>query len=170
MDEHCTTNTEPLGHVHLSGIKIWKDTFNKLHLDLSDGTSFDDIRIVNPFPLSSPDLFIQFENQEGKEIGFIGSLNELDRESRQNVREALELRHFVTQVTAVNSITGKHGMTTWDFATERGTRVVHVKERTDIRFIPPGRIVFTDVHGMKFEIRDSGALDQRSRELLETEI
>ena len=40
----------------------------------------------------------------------------------------------------------------------------------DVRTFPDGRIILTDVHGVKYEIESLDALDERSRTLLEAEL
>ena len=53
--------------------------------------------------------------------------------------------------------------------TDRGLRTAHVKERSNIRPLPDGRIMLTDVDGVKYEIIPD-QLDERSRSWLEIEV
>ena len=160
----------PFDHVVLDTIKVWRDTFNKLHLELEDGTSCNDVRVVSTFPLTAPHTCVVVEDAEGREIGTIGSLDKLDKASRSIIEEELALEHYVSAVLAIHDVKSTHGMSTWDFQTDRGRRTVHVKERSDIRVLPGGRVLFTDAHGMRYEIPGGASLDERSRALLDSEM
>lgn len=164
MSEHGATE-EQQG----SGIKVWRDTFNKVHVEMPDGRACVDAKITAPFPISAPHSCVQFENPEGKEIGTVASLDMLDESSRRVAAEELAARQYVTRVDAILSVKSAHGLTTWELETERGRRTIFVGDREDIRRLPGGRFLFTDAHGMRFEIPDTAKLDQRSQELLETE-
>jgi len=63
----------------------------------------------------------------------------------------------------------RFGVTTWELETDRGSRTAHVKERSDIRPMPDGRIMLTDVDGVKYEIPPMEELDERSRTCLQIE-
>ena len=54
--------------------------------------------------------------------------------------------------------------------TDRGFRSTHLRDRSDVRSLPDGRIILTDVHGVKYEIPGVDSLDERSRALLESEM
>jgi hypothetical protein len=54
--------------------------------------------------------------------------------------------------------------------TDRGETTLYAKDRSDIRRMPGRRILFTDVHGMKYDVPDYTQLDDRSRALIDNEI
>jgi hypothetical protein len=83
--------------------------------------------------------------------------------------QELDLTHLTVQVLAVRAIESRFGMTSWKLETTRGFRVAHLKDRSQVRWLPDGRVILTDVLGMRFEIRDVDELDDRSKALLETE-
>jgi len=108
-------------------------------------------------------------DEDGREMGVVEDVEQLEDESKEEVHRELENEYFTSRVVAISSVRSRHGVTTWDLVTERGNRQIHVKDRTDIRKLPEGRIVLTDVHGMKFDIPDIAQLDRRSRAFLGAE-
>ncbi|NLF37911.1 DUF1854 domain-containing protein [bacterium] len=148
---------------------LTRDAFNRLDLAIEGGETFNDVRALRAFPLSSPASCIVFKTAQGTEIGVMDDMRKLPRASRKLLEGELELAYFTTRVTAISSVSSKHGFTTWDFETDRGRCTVYVRDRTDIRWLAGGRLIFTDVNGMKFEIPSVDAIDERSQALLEAE-
>jgi hypothetical protein len=124
------------------------------------------VRPVRAFPLTAPDRQIVLLDAEDRELGVIQELKRLDRESREAIEAELEIAYLVAHVTAIHSVRSRFGVTTWELDTDRGPRTAHVKERSDIRPLPNGRIILTDVHGVQYEIPPPEALDERSRSWL----
>ncbi|PRP90346.1 hypothetical protein ENSA5_65430 [Enhygromyxa salina] len=154
----------------LEGIRLWRDAFNKLHLELANGAVVSGVVVVSPFPLSAPDRCVLVRDPAGAELGMIADLDELDPRSRALVRDELAHQHLTTLILGVVGATGHRGVTTWEFETERGPRTVHIKQRGDVRTLPGGRVLFTDVNGMRYEIPNMDALDDASRLSLEAKM
>jgi hypothetical protein len=159
--------------LHLS-----RDQFGKLAIHLegdgesseSDVKSLEGLKAVRAFPLTAPTRHISLHDQEGCEVGVIEDADELDETSRRVLDEELEMAYFTPQVLGVRAVTSMHGMTTWELETDRGLKTVYVRDRNDIRRLKGRRVVMTDVHGVKYDIPDWTALDQRSVDLLEQEM
>ena len=64
----------------------------------------------------------------------------------------------------------RQGLISWDLDTSLGPRTIYLKDRSDIRPLPDGRIILTDVHGAKYQIPPVDQLDDRSRSWLEIEM
>ncbi len=137
-------------------------------MSISDQTHVG-VRPVRSCPVSAPGRFVALWDVSGQEIGLIADLDELDDESRRVFLQELDLTHLTVQVLAVRAIESRFGMTSWKLETTRGFRVAHLKDRSQVRWLPDGRVILTDVLGMRFEIRDVDELDDRSKALLETE-
>jgi hypothetical protein len=153
----------PAGQVELS-----RDQYQRLALRLGERT-WEQVKPVRAFPLTAPESCVFLLDTEGKEIGFIASVAQLAAPSREALQETLSLDYLCTVVQAITSVKSRHGVSTWDVRTERGSRTVHIKDRNDIRKLPGNRVIITDVDGLRFEIPDASRLDDKSQGLLESE-
>lgn len=150
-------------------LRLNRDAFGKLHLSIGN-TTYEDMRPVRCYPLSAPSCYISLFDAEDREIGLIEDLNDIDPRSRKILAEEIELKCLVIPIRAIRAVESRHGVTTWQLETARGFRLVHVKDRSDIRQLAGRRVILTDVHGMRFDILDTDKLDIRSLALLEAEI
>jgi hypothetical protein len=152
-------------------VRISRNASGRLVLTLGMGVDrFEDVRPVCAFPLSAPDEHVSLMDSEGREIGVVRDVGQLDPESRRVLQEEREMVYLTTRVQAIRSATSRFGVGTWELETDRGPRTIHVRLRGDVRWLPGGRVVLTDLHGVKYEIPDVNALDERSRGFLETEL
>lgn len=55
----------------------------------------------------------------------------------------------------------------WQVQTDRGPAELTLKGEEDIRRLSRTRLLIADSHGVHFLVRDLGALDRRSRKLLD---
>lgn len=149
-------------------VRVSRDAFGKLEME-AEGDTYAAVTLARAFPLSTPDQFISFADSDGKEIGLVEDLSALDRASRAAVEEELALLYFSPVVTRILKVDQNYGATTWHLETDRGPRLVRVKDRGDIRALPPRKVVMNDVHGLRYQIPDTDALDETSRLLLERE-
>ncbi len=123
-------------------------------------------RFIRSFPLTGPGKYVSVSDDDGKEIGLIRNLKELDPESRRIVGEELEKAYFmprITKILAVKELYG--GMTDFSVETDRGYREFESHGRSAVRWINASRVVITDVDGNRYEIPDLADLDSRSRSL-----
>ncbi len=125
-------------------------------------------RIIRNFPLTAPDKYISLLDEDGKELGIIRQLKELDPPSRKVLEEELEKAYFVPAIKRVLAVRELYGGVT-DIAveTDKGYREFELRSKDSIRFVGPSRIMITDVDGNKYEIRNMAALDARSKSLIE---
>jgi hypothetical protein len=151
-------------------VRARRNERGKLVVTLGAGVqTVEDVRPLRAFPLTAPDRQIVLLDAEDHELGVIRELKALDRESREAIEAELEVAYLVPRVKNIRSVISRFGVTTWELETDRGVRTAHVKERTDIRPLPDGRIILTDVDGVRYEIPPVEELDERSRVWLEIE-
>lgn len=168
MCRQTDTDTE-FRHLAPAEIEISRDGANRLRLTTAGGETFDAVKPVRAFPLTSPDNCVFLMDAEGSEIGLIPDVTHLEDRSRHILEEELSQEYFVTRIDAIRGVKSRHGVTTWELMTERGDRTIHVKDRTDIRKLPGRRVLFTDVEGMRYEVPNAEQLDNRSQNLLDSE-
>ncbi len=158
-------------------VRIYKDEFNLLKLKTLGDDNNEKCLTVEAsmgFPLTDPDQFISFvEIKDGKkdeEIGIIEDLRKLDSKSRKVLKAELKRVYFMPQITKINRMKDNHGVMAFDVETDKGQREFETRYREDIRKISDGRVIIKDSDGNRYEIRDYLKLDQRSIELIDSEI
>ena len=168
MDRAVPSTDQDLPILDPSLVSFKRDTFGRLVLTVGEQT-YESARPARCYPISDPDRYITIFDGENQQVGLIEDVRRLDADSREVLADELELVHLTTQVLAIRSVTGLHSLTTWEFDTDRGPRTVYIKERDDVRRMPPRRVLFTDANEMRFEIRDTANLDARSAAFLDGE-
>jgi len=149
-------------------VTVRRDDFDRLNLRV--GTEeHPNIHVRRAFPLTAPEGYLVFLDAEEQEIGILPDLQGMDRDSRRVIEEELELTYFTPRVLRILSAQSRHGVTAWELDTDRGLRKIYVRDRTDIRHITPTKVVFVDMHGVKYEIPDVRRLDDASLRRLEAE-
>jgi hypothetical protein len=126
------------------------------------------VHFARAFPFSDPSGYVAAFDDQGKEIAMITDLSDLDQESREIVDQDLARRYFTPTIQRVCAL--KQDATLWlfDVETSRGPCEFYVRHWRDNAYeLSPGRWMITSVDGVRFEIPDWGALDERSKVLLE---
>jgi hypothetical protein len=150
-------------------ISITIDPFKRITLSLLN-VKYTNVTLKRAFPLSMPESCIVVYDQTNTELGIITSLEELDSYSKEVVRNELSHRYFTISVLAINKVLSRYGVSTWYLQTDKGSRTIYVKDRSDIRKITDEKVVITDNEGMRFCIENVKHLDQKSYELLEAQL
>jgi hypothetical protein len=148
---------------------VTRDVFGLLTLHVDSDEEYPEIRPARSFPHTSPSAFISLSVPDRGEIGVIEDMDALDRQSRQLLEEELELLYFSPVIQRITKVDQHYGASSWHVQTDRGPQIVRVRERSDIRWLGPGKVILTDVHGVRYHVQDSSALDETSRLILEQE-
>jgi hypothetical protein len=150
-------------------VRLRLDRFRRLHLEIGIEERYGPVRVLRSLPLTQPDRFISVQDDEGEEIGLIPDLRDLDPESRRAAGEELAQYYLKAAVTAIRGVEARNGVITWELETDLGPRTVHVRDRQNIRSLPDGRTILTDIYEAKYEVPPADELDPRSRHWLEIE-
>ena len=151
-------------------VRLRADAFGTLQLEVGIEERYSPVHLFRCLPLNRPAEFISVQDEEGSEIGIIPDLRELDGESRRIAEGELELYYLKAQVQAIRGVENRNGVITWELATDQGSKTVHVRDRQNIRPLPNGRTMLTDIYDAKYEIPPASELDERSRHWLEIEM
>jgi len=150
---------------------VWRDPVGDLHLevrgDSGEQVHHERILLLRAFPLTAPDEFVTFFNEENEYLGVLESLQDVDERTEELLRAELEKRYFLPQILTIDFLRISSGIISWRVETDRGPRSLDVRDRDDIRFMPGHRMVIRDVDGNRFEIQDYTELDDWSFYLLE---
>jgi hypothetical protein len=155
-------------------VRIRKDEFNRLKLRTEGNGKCSEIEPAMGFPLTNSGHFISLievkDGKKEKEIGIIEDIRKLDSKSRKVLRAELKRAYFMPRITRINRLKEDHGIMKFDVETEKGQRAFETRYREDIRRLPDGRVIIKDADGNRYEIRDYRELDQRSINLIDSEI
>jgi hypothetical protein len=168
-------NCEPTAKTDLRMLEAGKvrlrtDAYGHLNLEIGFEERSGPVRAVRCMPLTRPHELISIQDEEGEEIGIIRDLRELDPESRRALEAELDFYYLKAIVTAIHRAEARNGIITWELETSLGPKRVHVRDRQNIRPLPDGRTILTDIHGAKYEVPPLHKLDDRSRHWLEIEM
>jgi hypothetical protein len=152
-------------------VKISRNPFEELVVELPDGTVHTDVALARAFPLTLPDQFIILLDKDDKEeFGVIEELKQLKKGDRKILEEELEKCYFIPKIQKIHSLTGHFGVTQWDVETDRGPAQFDLRSRYDIVPLEGGRVIIKDVDGNRYEIVNYHRLDEKSIVLIETQI
>jgi len=155
-------------------VRLYKDGFNKLNLEIEGDRVYPAVEAAMSFPLTEPEQFVSFcETGDGngdKEIGIVEDIKKLDSTSRKVLKEELKRTYFMPRITKINQMKEFHGIMKFDVETDKGTREFETRHKEDIRKLSGGCIIIKDADGNRYEIKNYRKLDQRSINLIDTEI
>ncbi len=134
---------------------------------LVDGAEHVQVNLLRAFPLTRPTEFIALRDGEGKEIGVLSRLSDLDEASRDEAQRDLRLRYHVPVVTKIVRIVRDPSSWRWEVETDRGPlRLVLPNLHEHLRPAGDGRHMLTDVGGRRCELPAESQLDPHSRRQL----
>ena len=162
---------EELSLLDPGSFRLYCDAFEDLQVEFQDGRTLGVVSVVRAFPISAVDDFIILKGTDGKELGAIRRVAELDPSSRQVLEAELERIYFTPRITRIRSIEVNFRIPKWDVETDRGPRVFEISSsRNDIRALGGGRVLIRDADGNRYEIADYRRLDPFSSGLVEAQI
>ncbi len=150
-------------------VRIWRDSFLRLHVEVEGEKEHVDVKPAAVFPISGAADYISFLDGDDREVLLLGCPERLDRESLEVLKEELGRAYFVPKITYIYTIEDAHGAARWEVETDRGYRVFDIRDREGVRVLRGTRVLLQDADGNRFEIEDMAKLDERSRRLLDRE-
>jgi len=128
------------------------------------GVKYPRVAVHRCFAFSDPDRYISVREPEGegREIGLIEDMNDLDPETRAMLEEQMGLRYFSPKIRRVYDIREEYGYSYWDVETDRGSCRFTVRmSGGSVYPIGENRYLINDIDGNRFEISDLYALTPR---------
>ena len=149
-------------------LHLFYDPPGTLRLTVSDERSYPAVKLYQAAPLSRPGRYLSFVNGKGEEIVMVESLHDLPASSRPVAEEEIRRRYLTARVTAVAHVKVEFGVTYWEVETDRGPRDFVIQSLSESAvWLSDTHLLLIDVDGNRFEITDTGALDELSRAHLE---
>lgn len=170
MSESPVPHKSDLRMLDPKKVRFRTDPYRRLQLEIGFEERYGPVRAVRCLPLTQPGKYISIQDDEGTEVGIIADLAHLDRKSREAVENDLDAYYLKARVESIRKVEARNGVITWELVTDLGPRTVHVRDRQNIRPLPDGRTILTDIHDAKYEIPRFDELDERSRHWLEIEL
>jgi hypothetical protein len=144
-------------------VRLWRERGSFPRMQLGNRVCYGRVRLAWAFPLSDRDRHVSVLDWNGREIGLLERLADLDEASRRVAVEELERRYYTPLVRRVRRVRWYFEVLSFDVETDRGRRQFDVKShRTNIVPIGPDRYLITDIDGNRYEIRDVRELDPGS--------
>ena len=162
--------TDEVEFLEAAKIKIARNSFEELIVELPDGTTYTNVEAIRSFPLTDSNKYISLLDSEDKEIGIIQDIKQLPRESEKVLRSELQKRYFLPKITKIHSLDGEFGVTQWVVETNRGPVTFGMRTRYDVVSLENGRVLIKDADGNRYEIENYHRLDPDSIALLETQL
>lgn len=126
--------------------------------------------IFRSYPLSHEEEFLSVRDatcQDLPEIGLISDLGQFPAETQEMITSELERRYFVPLITEIISLREARDRLEWDVVTTKGRRRFTVRNPFDnIRSLQDDRLLITDIHSCRYEIRDRHALRNKLKDIL----
>ena len=162
--------TDEVEFLDAAKVKIARNSFEELTVELPDGTTYAKVEAIRSFPLTDSNKYISLLDSEEKEIGIIQDIKQLPRESEKVLRSELQKRYFMPKITKIHKLDGEFGVTQWVVETNRGPVTFGMRTRYDVVSLENGRILIKDADGNRYEIENYHRLDPDSIALLETQL
>ncbi len=168
--QEATKITDEVQFLDAPNVKIARNSFEELTVELPDGTSHANVEAVRSFPLTDSNKYITLLDSEGGEIGIIQDIKHLPRESAETLVSELQKRYFMPKITKIHELEGEFGVTRWVVETNRGPVTFGMRTRYDVVSLENGRVLIKDADGNRYEIENYHHLDPESIVLLETQL
>jgi outer membrane protein assembly factor BamB len=168
--QEATSITDEVQFLDAVNLKIARNSFEELTIELPDGTTHTNVEAVRSFPLTDSNKYITLLDSEGKEIGIVRDIKQLPRESAETLLSELQKRYFMPKITKIYELDGEFGVTRWVVETNRGPVTFSMRTRYDVVSLENGRVLIKDVDGNRYEIENYHGLDPESIVLLETQL
>jgi hypothetical protein len=137
-------------------------------LTIEGDRSYIDVHFTRAYPFSAASKYVAAFDGEEREIGLIRDLADLPPEDRAVVERDLSRRYFTPTISRIHGLRQDATLWLFDVESSRGRCQFYVRHwRDSAHELAPGRWMITSVDGVRFEIPDWNALDERSKVLLE---
>lgn len=149
----------------MSSFELSRDPAGRLLLTFRDGTLHVGVEPVRAFPISDPERWIALLDCRGRELASIDDLSAASPEVAGLIRQELAEREFLPRIERVVQVKTNKEPHQWHVVTDRGPTQFLLRE-DDIRRLGPTKAILVDMHGVRYYIPDSAALDAHSRRIL----
>lgn len=149
---------------HSSPFAIRRNASGEIQITRDDRTF--GVQAVACFPWSERRRFISLRDYEGNEIELVKDLADLDDASREALEAALAESGFVLEVLSIVSFREEFEILNWEVITRQGPYRFQLEKDNWPRYLEGGSLLFRDVAGNLFIVKEPNKLDEKSRKYL----
>lgn len=167
MNDFLTKGDPTLNRDEAQQLELTVADDGRMMLAVRGGAMRRHVHVRRAAPLSDPDCYIVFVDDNGREICLVREPRDLSHETRAVVRAALDRQYLTAKITAVLSVRIESEVSYLEVETSRGRRhfaIQHLDAR--VRRLKDRRLLLVDIDGNWYEIDDPNSLDRRSLALL----
>lgn len=143
------------------------DAWGRLVMTDAEGRQHIGVEVVRAFPLSDPRHGISICDAKGRELVWIGSLDDLPMMLIGQIEEELAKREFVPIIRRIVKVSAPIEPSEWEVETDRGRTTFVLNSEDDVHELEEHRALITDANSIRYLIPDLRQLDPHSRRLLE---
>jgi len=151
----------------LMNFNLEKDVFGNIRLVLDGGQSYDQVRIIRAFPISDPENGFSIVNQDGHELVWFESFDQLSEDNQRIAHASLEQIEFIPVISKITDLNTYALPSIWDIETDRGVTKLKLKTEQDIRRVSSEALLITDANGIQYLIKNRKTLDKFSKKVLD---
>ena len=151
----------------IMNFNLEKDVFGNIRLVLGSGQSHDQVKIIRAFPISDPENGFSIVNQDGHELVWFESFNQLSEENQRIAHSSLEQIEFIPVISKITDLNTYALPSIWDIETDRGMTKLKLKTEQDIRRVSAEALLITDANGIQYLIKNRKTLDKFSKKVLD---
>jgi len=151
----------------LMNFNLEKDVFGNIRLVLGSGQSYDQVKIIRAFPISDPENGFSIVNQDGHELVWFESFDQLSEDNQRIAHASLEQIEFIPVISKITDLNTYALPSIWDIETDRGMTKLKLKTEQDIRRVSAEALLITDANGIQYLIKNRKTLDKFSKKVLD---
>ena len=135
-----------------------------------NGTHYDRVKVVRLFPFTDAHKYLSIREYGGasKEIGIIEDLDAMPAETKAIIEHQLTLCYFTPVISKIYSIKDEYGYAYFHVLTDKGECKFAINMGSNaVSKLSDTRLIIQDVDENRFEIRDTDALTQKEKRMLD---
>lgn len=130
--------------------------------------NYERISLHRMFPFNIPFKYISVLNTDSEEIGIISDLSDFDSNTEILLKNELERKYYVCELSALISVKDRFGFSYWKAKGADGDISFTIKDvHSSIRLDGLGNIMISDIDGNRYSLPSTDKLDSKSKKLIE---
>ena len=165
----CVNSSPQAEYLGAKDVKVFSSQGVRPHVEIAGRLCVLGARFRRCFPLTNANTFVGVFDADGKEVGLLKDLSEMDSESRSIIEAELDSFYFTPALLKIRSLKLEASMWKWGVETQRGPATFYLRGvRDSVHEVAPGRWQVYSVDGQRYEIKNIDELDTRSQNLFES--
>ena len=135
-----------------------------------EGRHYDRVKVVRLFPFTDANKYLSIREYGGssKEIGIIEDLDAMPEETKALIEHQLRLCYFTPVISKIYNIKDEYGYAYFHVLTDKGECKFAINMGSNaVSKLSDTRLIIQDVDENRFEIRDTDALTQKEKRMLD---